>query len=101
MELDKKEAEQPQTRQSKLPRRSTNQLTVAEFVKISSLLKVSANSLRQHPSTESDQGFFISRTRHYTLPKNPSYSDFERGYAANIAPRYSTLSAVTQARAAE
>ena len=58
----------------------------------------------RHPVSESDQEYagplFLrpvrSKTRH--LSKKASYSDFEHGYAANIAPRYLTHSRRSQGR---
>jgi 1-phosphatidylinositol-3-phosphate 5-kinase len=40
-----------------------------------------------------------SKTRHHSLGKKASYSDFEQGYAANIAPRYLTHYRRPQGRA--
>ncbi|KAJ6623112.1 hypothetical protein B0H10DRAFT_1873551 [Mycena sp. CBHHK59/15] len=99
----------PQSRQqraSKLPRRSNNQLNVAELVKkyqdflppqgVHDLAKTAFPP--RIVVSESEQEYapvrhgLRSKSRHRAPARKQSISDFEQGYAANIAPRYLTHS---------
>ncbi|KAF9029974.1 hypothetical protein BDZ89DRAFT_1101417 [Hymenopellis radicata] len=85
---------------SRLPRRAEPHPTVAELVRkyqdflppqgVQDLAKT-AFAPRIIVS-ESDQEYPAPISRHRPLAKKPSTSDFEQGYAANIAPRYLTHS---------
>ncbi|KAG6851365.1 hypothetical protein H0H93_005763 [Arthromyces matolae] len=93
---------------SRLPRRTVHQPSVAELVKkyqdflppqgVHDLTKTALAP--RAPVSESEQEYAVpiprrpnlrSKIRH-RLPKKVSTSDFEQGYAANIAPRYLTHS---------
>ncbi|CAK5280385.1 unnamed protein product [Mycena citricolor] len=89
-------------RASKLPRRSENQMNVAELVKkyqdflppqgVRDLTKT-AFAPRINVVSESEQEYTTpirhirSKSRHRMI-RQPSVSDFEQGYAANVAPKY-------------
>ncbi|KAJ3571559.1 hypothetical protein NP233_g3674 [Leucocoprinus birnbaumii] len=90
-------------RASRLPRRSTNQLSVAELVKkyqdvipaqaMSDLAKsalpprnIASESEQETPAVVQRRP--IRRGRQPGLSKKPSTSDFESSYAANVAPIY-------------
>ncbi|KAG6874420.1 hypothetical protein C0995_015156 [Termitomyces sp. Mi166 len=100
--------EAPVQRLSRLPRRAAHHPSVAELVKkyqdflpaqgIHDLTKTALAP--RTPVSESEQEYappiprrqpIRNKSRH-RLTKKPSISDFEQGYAANIAPRYLTHS---------
>ncbi|KII94016.1 hypothetical protein PLICRDRAFT_50006 [Plicaturopsis crispa FD-325 SS-3] len=96
--------DRPASRLSRLPRRSSNQPSVADLVQrysdflppqgVEDLAKTALSP--GLPASESDQESAAvplsnvrTKHRHHHLPsKKPSTSDFEQGYAANVAPRY-------------
>ncbi|KAJ4485636.1 hypothetical protein J3R30DRAFT_3440944 [Lentinula aciculospora] len=97
-----------QQRQSRLPRRSTNQPSVADLVKkyqdflppqgVQELTKTAfppriivSESDQEYSSPLQHRTTVRNRSKH-RIPKKGSISDFEQGYAANIAPRYLTRS---------
>ncbi|KAJ7597343.1 hypothetical protein C8J56DRAFT_316262 [Mycena floridula] len=103
-----------QTRQSRLPRRAVHHPSVAELVRkyqdfippqgIHALAKTAfaATSV----VSESEQEYVTpirtrarSKSRHRLPARKASTSDFEQGYAANIAPRYLTQSRKSLAHA--
>lgn len=89
---------------SRLPRRSANQPSVADLVKryqdflppqgVHDLTKtafapriVVSESEQEYNSPLQNRTTARNRSKH-RIPRNGSISDFEQGYAANIAPRY-------------
>ncbi|KAF7337658.1 1-phosphatidylinositol-3-phosphate 5-kinase [Mycena sanguinolenta] len=97
---------QPRQHTSRLPRRSNNQLNVAELVKkyqdflpaqgVQDLAKTAFPP--RIVVSESEQEYAPvrlgprSKSRHRAPARKQSTSDFEQGYAANIAPKYLTHS---------
>lgn len=100
---------------SRLPRRSTQHPSVAELVRkyqdylppqgVQELAKTAFAP--PPPVSESDQEYIAPRlprsisrnkTRHQSLTKDASFSDFEQGYAANVAPRHLTHTRRPQGR---
>ncbi|KAJ7146219.1 hypothetical protein C8R44DRAFT_756873 [Mycena epipterygia] len=103
-----------QPRVSRLPRRSNNQLNVADLVKkyqdflppqgVHDLTKTAFPP--RIVVSESEQEYAPirlgprSKSRHRMPARKQSTSDFEQGYAANIAPKYLTRSRRTLPQAA-
>ncbi|KAJ3922050.1 hypothetical protein F5877DRAFT_34648 [Lentinula edodes] len=102
------EGQSGQHRPSRLPRRSANQPSVADLVKkyqdflppqgVQELTKtafapriVVSESDQEYNSPLQHRTTVRNKSKH-RLPRKGSISDFEQGYAANIAPRYITRS---------
>ncbi|KIK70502.1 hypothetical protein GYMLUDRAFT_972544 [Collybiopsis luxurians FD-317 M1] len=100
--------QQGHERVSRLPRRSANQPSVADLVKkyqdflppqgVHDLTKTAlaprmlvSESDQEYASSPQHRVAVRTRSKH-RIPRNGSISDFEQGYAANIAPRYLTRS---------
>ncbi|KAG5645340.1 hypothetical protein DXG03_006402 [Asterophora parasitica] len=96
-------------RLSRLPRRAVHHPSVAELVKkyqdflppqgVHDLTKTALAPRAPFSESEQEYTFPVPRrqpvrnkSRHRLPSKKPSVSDFEQGYAANIAPRYLTHS---------
>jgi len=94
-------------RSSRLPRRAARQPSVAELVRkyqdflppqgVHDLTKTALAP--RAPFSESEQEYtppiprpMRNKSRHRMPSERPSVSDFEQGYAANVAPRYLTHS---------
>ncbi|KAG5718705.1 1-phosphatidylinositol-3-phosphate 5-kinase FAB1 [Termitomyces sp. T112] len=107
-EPKRNDEEVPVQRFSRLPRRAAHHPSVAELVKkyqdflpIQGIHDLTQTALAPRaPVSESEQEYtpliprrqsVRNKSRH-RLTKKPSISDFEQGYAANIAPRYLTHS---------
>ncbi|THV06539.1 hypothetical protein K435DRAFT_481972 [Dendrothele bispora CBS 962.96] len=100
--------DRPPQRASKLPRRAAHQPSVAELVKryqdflpAQGVRELTKTALAPRVAPESDQEYTSPlqtrhlarhRTKHRVPSHQGSVSDFESGYAANIAPRYLTHS---------
>ncbi|KAF5374961.1 hypothetical protein D9758_000503 [Tetrapyrgos nigripes] len=107
--LSPSQSERPSQRASRLPRRTAHKPSVAELVKKYQDF-LPAQGVRELSKTafpppvsisESDQEYTSplqyrhlvrNRTKHRIPSHQGSISDFEQGYAANIAPRYLTHS---------
>jgi len=102
-------AEESTQRASRLPRRTAQNLTVAELVKkyqdflpaqgVHDLAQtafaprpVMSESEQEFPSQLTLRPGIRSKSRHRMPVRKVSTSDFEQGYAANVAPRYLTHS---------
>ena len=96
-------------RASRLPRRATQNLTVAELVKkyqdflpaqgVHDLAQttlvprpVMSESEQEYPSKLTLRPGLRNKSRHRMPTRKVSTSDFEQGYTANVAPRYLTRS---------
>ncbi|KAL0580699.1 Mitochondrial distribution and morphology protein 12 [Marasmius crinis-equi] len=114
-EVDKAGPSVPQA--SRLPRRTAQQPSVAELVRkyqdylppqgVQELARtafpppiVVSESEQEYTTTTQHRNAPRSRMKHRAIVRKPSTSDFEQGYAANIAPRYLTHSRRTLAQAA-
>ncbi|KAK7058615.1 Mitochondrial distribution and morphology protein 12 [Paramarasmius palmivorus] len=103
-------------RASKLPRRAAKQPTVAELVKkyqdflpAQGVHELAKTALSPPPAVSESEQEYTSPLAHRTAPRHKikhralarkaSSSDFEQGYAANIAPRYLTHSRRSLAQA--
>lgn len=97
--------EDPGQRVSRLPRRTTQNMSVAELVKkyqdflpaqgVHDLAQtafapkpVMSESEQEYPSQVTPRPGIRSKGRHRLPVRKASTSDFEQGYAANVAPRY-------------
>lgn len=97
--------EEPGQRVSRLPRRTTQNMSVAELVKkyqdflpaqgVHDLAQtafapksVMSESEQEYPSQVTSRPGIRSKGRHRLPVRKASTSDFEQGYAANVAPRY-------------
>ncbi|EPT03489.1 hypothetical protein FOMPIDRAFT_1058729 [Fomitopsis schrenkii] len=105
VDQDKATLDRPSSKQSRLPRRSMNYPSVAELVRkyqdflppqgVEELTKTAfppaaplSDSEQEGPSNVPQR--VRNKPPRRTLKAKPSMSDFESGYAANIAPRYLT-----------
>ncbi|KAK7465276.1 Mitochondrial distribution and morphology protein 12 [Stygiomarasmius scandens] len=106
--LSPTQSERPPQRVSKLPRRAAHQSSVAELVRryqdflpAQGVRELTRTAFPPRMAPESDQEYTSPlqhrhlarhRTKHRVPSHQGSVSDFESGYAANIAPRYLTHS---------